>query len=55
MADKVFLKCSAKQKRFDNGEALVEIEWWGTNQRGEKNCNGTALVRLPSRDVTLRC
>lgn len=41
-------------KRKDGVEALVDIRWWGTNQRGERNCDGTAVVRLPSRDVTLR-
>jgi len=42
------------EKRKEGKDALVEVEWWGTNQRGEKNCNGTALVRLPSRDVSLQ-
>ena len=37
------------------GEALVDIRWWGDNQRGERNCSGEATVRLPSRDVALRC
>jgi len=41
-------------KRKENGEALIDIRWWGTNQRGETNCDGTAVVRLPSRDVSLR-
>lgn len=36
-----------------DGEALVEVEWWGTNQNGERNCNGGAAIRLPSRDVSL--
>ena len=38
-----------------DGEALVDLKWWGENQRGERNCSGEATVRLPSRDVTLRC
>ncbi len=38
-----------------DGEAMVEIRWWGENQRGESNCSGVATVRLPSRDVALRC
>ena len=41
-------------KTKHDGEALVHIEWWGTNQRGERNCEGTALVRLPSRDLATR-
>ena len=40
-----------KEKR--DGEALVEIEWWGENQRKIRNCNGTARVSLPSRDVSI--
>ena len=41
-------------KRKENGEALVEIRWWGLNQRGEQNCSGSAEVRLPSRDLNMR-
>ena len=41
-------------KRKENGEALVDIRWWGKNQRGESNCDGKAVVRLASRDVALR-
>jgi acyl dehydratase len=37
-----------------DGEALVHIEWWGTNQRGEKNCDGDATIRLPSSDLGMR-
>ena len=25
MADKIFLKCSAKQKRFDNGGSVINL------------------------------
>ena len=38
-----------------DGETLIDIRWWGENQRGENNCSGEASVRLPSRDVSLRC
>ncbi len=38
-------------KRREDGVALVELEWSGTNQRGEKNCNGTATVRLATRNI----
>jgi len=44
---------TGKEKR--NGEAIVEIRWWGENQRHEQNCSGKAEVRLPSRDTSLRC
>ena len=36
-------------------ESLIDIRWWGENQRGERNCSGEATVRLPSRDIRLRC
>jgi len=42
-------------KRKENGEALVDVRWWGTNQRGETNVDGTASVRLPSRDLSMVC
>lgn len=41
-------------KRLEKGEALVDIHWWGENQRGERNCSGQAVVRLPSRNVQIR-
>jgi len=41
-------------KRKEDGEALIEIRWWGQNQRGEQNCSGKAEVRLPSRDLSVR-
>lgn len=41
-------------KRLEKGEALVDIQWWGENQRGERNCTGQAVVRLPSRNVQIR-
>ncbi len=40
-------------KTKKDGEALVIIEWWGTNQRGGQNCHGQASVRLPSRDMEI--
>jgi acyl dehydratase len=41
-------------KHITDGSAIVEIEWWGTNQRGERNCDGNAQVRLPSRDLKVQ-
>jgi acyl dehydratase len=40
-------------KRKEEGEALVVVEWWGTNQRGGQNCHGSATIRLPSRDPAI--
>jgi len=42
-------------KRKADGEPLVDIRWWGENQRGERNCSGEASIRLPSRDISMRC
>ena len=40
------------ERKADN-EAIIEIRWWGENQRGDQNCDGKAEVRLPTRDVTI--
>lgn len=40
-------------KRKEGGEALVSIEWTGIDQNGRKNCDGTADVRLASRDTSI--
>ena len=50
---RMYAEVTGKHKTKD--EALVDIRWWGENQRGEQNCSGKAQVRLPSRDITLRC
>lgn len=54
VGDLTILEGEVTDKRIENGEPLVDIRWWGTNQRGERNCDGTATVRLPARDVSLR-
>ena len=38
-------------KRIESDQAVVDIEWTGTNQLGVQNSNGTAQVLLPSRDI----
>lgn len=55
VGDLTRMQAEVTGKRKDKGEALIEIRWWGENQRGEQNCSGKAEVRLPSRDTTLRC
>lgn len=55
VGDFTVLAAEVTGKRKEAGEALVDVAWWGTNQRGERNCDGVATVRLPSRDVTIRC
>jgi acyl dehydratase len=42
------------EKIKEQGEALVQVKWWGTNQRGERNCDGLATIRLPSRDIAIK-
>lgn len=37
-------------KRIEGDQAIVDIDWWGTNQRGEQNSDGKASVLLPARD-----
>lgn len=51
---KMHARVTDKRKDPARGEALVDLEWWGENQRGERNCNGTACVRLASRDTGLK-
>jgi acyl dehydratase len=43
-------RCKAKVvRKFSEGvEHLVEIEAWGENQRRQRNCDATFVVRLPS-------
>jgi hypothetical protein len=55
VGDLTIMSGEVTDKRKEGDEALVDIRWWGTTQRGERNCDGTAVVRLPSRDVSLRC
>ena len=55
IGDLTRMQAEVTGKRKDKGEALVEIRWWGENQRGELNCSGKAEVRLLSRDITLQC
>lgn len=37
-------------KRVEEGRCLVDVEFRGTNQRGEVTCPATATVALPSRE-----
>ena len=38
------------RKSVDGPRHLVHLECWGINQRGERSTDGTATVRLPSKD-----
>ena len=37
-------------KTVKDGEHLVHIDCWSENQHGERNAEGSATIRLPSRD-----
>lgn len=49
VGDITWLKGKVARKFVQNGEHLVELETWGENQRQEKNMEGSAIVRLPSK------
>jgi acyl dehydratase len=51
VGDTTWCKGRVVGKYIENGEHLVRVEVWGENQRGEKNTEGVAVVRLPSRDL----
>jgi len=50
VGDVTWIKGKVIRKCVENGEHLVELECFGQNQRGEKNMDGGATVRLPSKD-----
>ncbi|OGA51741.1 MAG: acyl dehydratase, partial [Betaproteobacteria bacterium RIFCSPLOWO2_12_FULL_62_58] len=55
MGDTTWCKGKAKKKYVTDGYALVDLEIWAENQRGEVTApNGSATVILPSRDVKTR-
>jgi len=54
VGDITWLKGKVTRKWVEKGEHLVELECWGENQRGEKNLEGSSVVRLPSKDPSDR-
>jgi len=54
MGDSTWCKGKISKKYVKDGFALVDIEIWGENQRGELTTPGLATVMLPSRDVKNR-
>lgn len=40
---------AVRNKRMEDGRALVDLELWITNQRGETTTRGSAIVELPTR------
>lgn len=51
MGDCTWCKGKVARKYVKDGYALVDLEIWGENQRGELTTPGMATVALPSRDV----
>ena len=54
MGDSTWCKGKVTRKYIEDGHALVDIELWGENQRGEITTPGLATVILPSRDPEIR-
>jgi len=54
MGDSTWCKGKVSKKYIKDGHALVDIEIWGENQRGEITTPGLATVALQSRDPELR-
>jgi len=54
MGDSTWCKGKVSRKYIKDGHALVDIEIWGENQRGEITTPGLATVILPSRDPSIR-
>ena len=48
--DTQFCKGRVARKYIHDGNALVDVDIWTENQRGEITAPGTATVLLPSRD-----
>jgi acyl dehydratase len=47
--DMAYLHGRVRRTREENGKALVELECWVSNQRGEITTPGSALLELPRR------
>lgn len=54
MGDTTWCKGKVSSKYTKDGYALVDLEVWGENQRGEVTTPGVATVILPSRDINIR-
>jgi acyl dehydratase len=51
VGDTTWMKGVVTATRVAGAEHLVDIDYEGTNQRGERNVTGSASVRLPSRGL----
>lgn len=53
VGDTTWCKGRVTNKYTKNGQALIDLEIWAENQRGETTAPGLATVILPSRDTSL--
>ena len=51
VGDTTWLKGKVTRKYVQDGHALVDLEIWAENQKGELTAPGLATVMLPSRDI----
>lgn len=54
MGDTTWCKGRITRKYKKDGHALVDLEIWAENQRGEVTAPGLATVALPSRDINCK-
>jgi acyl dehydratase len=54
VGDTTWCRGRVSRKYVKDGYALVDIEIWAENQRGERTATGVATVILPPRDVSLK-
>lgn len=53
LSDVLRLGGTVVEKLIDeDGDAVVKVETWATNQRGQQCMPGSAVIRLPRREVT---
>ncbi|MER3399100.1 MAG: acyl dehydratase [Chloroflexota bacterium] len=54
VGDTTWCRGRVSRKYVKDGYALVDIDIWAENQRGERTATGLATVILPPRDVSLK-
>ena len=54
VGDTTWCKGKVSRKYVKDGYALVDLEIWAENQRGESSAPGLATVMLPSKDIAHR-
>jgi hypothetical protein len=54
LGDTTWCRGKVTRKYAQAGHALVDLEIWGENQRGEITAPGLATVVLPARNIALK-